>query len=673
VSQEEAKKTYRTKIGALRWFVVVYKYEDDFPREEDDILTEEPPIIVQDGITSISIERNKRDPNGPCVINIVGDLHSSLFIGNWIVVKTTDGKLPKAPSSTGTMSFTSSGGITDMGVSSSLLAASRQKTTPKSALPELAGITRFIGQITDVTTEYTKDSTGNFRRRSVVVARPWSSMLQMPIRYDLASVAHAVSQASANAIGYIATKLDEKNSSITELSALAQKLFNPWGYAGLVLKLAGALSESTEGTILSSNPSTADTLKAVEQFPDIAVKMPNIPQQLLDDVGAYDASPFSPFTTGDGFVAQVFGVHTRKPSNTLNGTPDNTPDAWPGYYTSKISAHYEIPADRPLFTGVGAEFTKGDSIWNILTSRLDNTMEVFADIWYLSPSGDPKEAIGKPVLIVRDRPFAIRRLWNDMNSSQAFSAKWTIYDDLPRTYIDSVLIQSVRMHSTFRNSPNYVLPHILPGLIKRESSIASMAMLMCRVRLGKEMSRFGGIEDFFAAPFGVLSSDKGGQDTEASLSWFADLAGMNYLWKCLDYRYLRGTMNIIDTGLFISVGNNITFKLGKNTIVAHVEGVHWNHTVSGTGMQHTECQITFSHACYAHPQTGELGFIGPAGFNNIFEEEMDDTYKPSFASGAADFKTLLSGLDAVRKVKEAQAKAQQALREAQALRLKLPF
>lgn len=619
--------------SATRWRLVVHKFKKDFPVSEKE--ESEGRYIVENGISSLSIDSSKSDPNAPCTITVTGDIPSCFFIGNWVIVKSKKG---------------------------SFISGKDHKE----------GITRFIGQITDVVIDYQKDAVGTFRRQAMVTMRPWSTMLQVPIRYDLASAAREYDTATANVIGHVASKIDKNGSTINKLHTLAEKIFNPWEYAALVLKFIGALNKSTEGNLISTLPGFAAAAELVKSFPDVAVKMPYIPHSILEDVGAANSTSDDAFTTGSGFVEQLFGVVKYGVSHRETCVALKIPNAFDGVWQGrKISDSYEATNDRPIITNIGAEFSQGGKAWELLTQKLDPSCEAYCTLVY---TGQGKEIIGKPAIVIRDKPFALRTMWEAINGSSPFVSKWTKFDDLPRVGINSALIKRVKLHSTLMNSPNYVLPQIIDSNI-RDSGVKSLALQFGRIRLGKEMGRFGGIEDFYFSTFGVLSKETTQSDgaDNVNIKWFTDVANMNYLWKCIDYRFLRGTMQIFDNNTLIVVGDNITFTLGKNNLCAHVEAVSWQHSISPNGMKSTSCNIEISHVCKVDTE-GRLGLLGPTAFNDIFESEATDEYTITVSTpGLPDLSSFLEGLEVTKKAKEAAAKAKEAWNTAKEALSKLPF
>lgn len=614
----------RTVDSGVRWRVVVYEYDSDIPDGNDKEATR---TVVSSDVTAIRIASDKDSPDSPCSITVTGDLSDAFFIGNWIIVRSRSGKW-----------------LTD---------------EPSEGTP------RFIGQITAVRTTYVKDASGNLRRQSFITARKWSAILQTPVRYDLTSVTKVYDITSlTNTVGHAANTID--SSAIDKVGTIAKQVFNPWSYAGVVLKFIGALNASTEGSLVQTlKDDLGATYRSLEGFTDVATKMPTIPKELLEDVGATGAEPTNPFRGTEfspGFMATLVGVQTTTVNDYQTVMKSGIPNSFDGYFSQPVDdlSLYEITNDRPIITNVGAEFTQGGAAWDLLKAKVDPTItEVFTDIWYFR-SGKTVKA--RPVLVVRDKPFALKEYWQQLNSTSGFSAKWTMLDDLPRVWIDDALIREVSLDNTFYGSPNYLLLKYYNGAI-RQGFLPGVALSESRVRLAQEMSRFGGIEYYPETAFGVVdpvTSPNAETSLNVNTTWYRDIAQINYLWYCLNYQFLSGAMVLTDNDTPVMVGNNITWKMGKNTLCAHVERVEWVHSVEQTsGRKSTQCTIQFSHCCYVKDD-GALGFIGPRGFNDLFEFPIQDKLQMPSVSGFAGYLEQLKAFQDAKKVADT---AKQAVRK----------
>lgn len=618
----------KTADSGTRWRIVVYEYDSDIPDGND----KEATRVIVDDVTAVRISSDKDSPDSPCSIVATGDLNDAFFIGNWIIVRSRLGAW--------------------------------RTDEPNEGIP------RFVGQITAVRTTYVKDASGNLRRQSFITARKWSAILQTPVRYDLTAVTRVYNATSlTNTVGHAVNTID--SSAVDKIGTVAQQVFNPWSYAGVVLKFIGALNANTEGSLVDTlKDNLGVTYRGLEGFTEVATKMPTIPKELLDDVGATGAEPTNPFRgsfTSPGFMATLIGVQTSTVTDYETVIKSGISESFSGIFSQPVDdlALYEVTNDRPIITNVGTEFTQGAAAWELLKGKVDPTItEVFTDIWYYS---DSKNVKARPVLVVRDKPFALKEHWQQLNSASGFSAKWTMLDDLPRVWIDDTLIKEVSLDNTFYGSPNFLLLKYYNGAI-RQGFLPGVALSESRVRLAQEMSRFGGIEYYPETAFGVVDSATS-PTAETSLNvnttWYRDVAQINYLWHCLNYQFLSGAMVLVDNNVPVMVGNNITWKMGKNTLAAHVERVEWVHSLDqASGRKSTQCTIQFSHCCYVKDD-GTLGLIGPRGFNDLFEKSIQDKIAmPSVGS----FSGYLEQLKAFQEAKKIADNAKQAVRKLFSLR-----
>lgn len=619
-----------TTISGTRWRLVVYQYQQDFPTNDNDISTTR--AIVSTGIESISVTRAKGDPNGGCTITFIGDIDSSIFIGNWCVVRKRTGAWTK---------------------------------DDKYA----AGLPVFVGQITNVNTQYFKDGNGTFIRRSNVTLRSWSSAFQAPIRYDLFAAANSYSTDNTAQISLANKEIN--GDAYTNLATIAAQAFNPWTYVGLGLKFLGALNSKTEKNLLGS---LSGSLKAIESFPEVATRMPAVPKELLEDVGAPNTDPNNPFASGEGLASVLLGVVSQPlDADVRMEQRTGIAGAFSGLFPSQSAIDmYDVTTDRPVKTNVLMEFTRGESFWSIVTTKSEPEYhETFVDTWYYD-MGDGQ--IGaRPVFVFRDRPYSIRKYYEQLNNVSEFTARWTKYDDLPRVFIDNTAVRDITLRSTFFNSPNYIIPNIVPGAVSSGSPAAQMGPVYGRVRLGPEMVRFGAIElqvpmqfaivDNVSMPqiaqtessaFGAASGSSG--SCSVNVNWYRDCAQVSYLWHGFNYRFLSGSLVMEDDNTPLMIGNNITWKMGENTLCAQVEGLNYQHSVDmGTGKKSTTIQVSFSYCCLVNAD-GSLALLGPSAMNDIFDKQVDDQFSVNATGGG-----ISSWLEQLKKFQAVRQAVQSAM------------
>jgi hypothetical protein len=616
----------QTIDSGTRWRLVVYKYQNDFPTTTD-LATERR--IVSKGVESISIRRAKGDPNGGCSISVIGDIDDSLFIGNWVVVRKRMG------------AWKQSDGFA-------------------------AGLPVFVGQVTNVSTDYRKDPNGMFTRRSSVTLRQWSTAFQCPVRYDLFAAANYFSDTDTAQISLVNSTINTINGDVyTNMSALAAEVYNPWTYVGVAMKFIGALNANKEGVFSSAVSSSLELLK---EFPEVAVKMPSVPKELLEDLGLDNVEPKSPFSSGEGMASLCIGVLTA-PILDNPALEKNTgvPKAFSGLFRGipSIENQYEITSDRPLKTNCLLELTHGETFWNLITTRTDPEMhETFVDTWYYD-MGDG-DIGARPVLVFRDKPYALRKYFDQMDGVSAFSSKWTKFDDVPRVYVNNAAIRDIQLSSTFFNSPNYMLPQISPGAVGNESFVNQVGMGFARVRLGPEITRFGGIEYQMPLQFAIVDSvsmpklqdgnsqpwsGTVGNSSSVNVNWYRDVAQISYLWHGLNYRFLSGSMVLEDDNTPLMVGNNITWKMGPNVLCAQVDAVSYAHSSDPSSGRHsTTVNVGFSYCCLVQSD-GSLALLGPSAMNDIFDAQVEDNFSTRLPAGLGitSFQEQLKKFETLRK------------------------
>lgn len=635
-----------TASAATRWRIVIYRYESSVPDGNDSTATR----FIDDigGVSSISIQKSKQSCTGTCTITITGDLNSAYFIGNWVVVRSRIGAFQDLNQ----VGF----GWSQKGVS------------------WLQGYPRFIGQITSVTTSYVKDASGNLRRQSRVTISEWSSILTVPIRYDIGAIQSAMkSENPTSNIGIGARGIVGKDGAKMLHEAqksLAAATFNPWTYCGVILTFLDCLNSNTEQNLVGVIQGKAN-LESAKNFKEVCTKLPTIPTELLQDLAPrINGSP----TQG----GRIFDVGIGVQSEPLMGDSDATdyPQAFNGFFSSDIADElqslYQPTDDRPITQFAFQEFTQGGMAWELLKTRTDPSItEVFTDIW--SYQDNEGNVYGRPVLIVRDVPFALKRQLNSIKSS--LKSKWTAYDDLGRVQIDADHIVAVHLESTFYGSPNYVVPQLRPGSINPGTEINDL-YVNGTIRRPNEMSRFGGLRSDPETDY--CSTNQLKKDGKIYIKgWYSDFSKVYQLWHCNNYLFLNGSMKIIDDGYPILIGHNITWRMGENVLCAQVESVSIEYNVLPDGRDQTTANIMFSHCCLVKtvmgaPQYGSLEYITPEDFNNLYDQKIGenaiDRLGESVLAGLMKLNQDL-GLDneAIEKIKQAKKLVDQGVRKAREL------
>lgn len=530
--------------SSSRFQVIVYEWDDLNPSTNYKTTRR-----VGKQIQTININRSKDSPDSSGSITIRGVPPPYWTIGNWVVIYTS-----KKP-------FTS---MTD-------------------------GLPLFIGQITHVSTRVTSEENAIIPQITQIQIRPWSSLLQTPIIYDIWGIMQTVKTDASilGTLGKITT--DSTKSSYSRASEVLKDIFNPWRYAAVVLSFLGAISEKTTSEIKKEMEKTGKELgnseRTAQDYRETATKLPKIPAELLQDLG-YPSSvtPDDAFRAENGFMSMLLGVLTKNSKDIMNNGVFNTEDDLNNLYTPV--------GDRPILSNVGPEFADGIAAWSLIKNRTDrdNSTEMFTDIWYYKDGDSIKP---RPVFVLRDKPFMLKYL----KDSLKLTTQWSDYDSVPVVDVPDVVIKSVSLNNTFFNSPNYTTCRFTSPTIKPNSIIANEIFRLSRVKSQNEMNRFGGITYTYNTPYVSINTLNLAQSNKegVSVNWYQDLAFVQWAWHNNDYRTWHGNMVLLDPGIPLSIGLNIRFKIGIFTCIAQVKGLSYQHQVLQNNIKRTQCSVSFSN------------------------------------------------------------------------------
>lgn len=578
--------------NSTRWEVILFDYVNDIPSLGT------PKIEVNSGnqgVVSISVSRSKTSIQNTASIQIVGDLHPAYSIGNWIIIKSKVGRFTERDS------------------------------TFNEVSPLKEGKIRFIGQITTIETNYAVQGSGLLTKKATVHVREWSSLLNIPVRIDANSLSSYSLQAASTLGKFSVLKTPEMN-----VAEMAEKVFDPFQGAGLVLSIIGSLN---------TDPSTGVNLGAdlgdyekVINISKLTSRMPNIPQELIK----YLEMPSS--TTTDnafatGFTNTLLGVmyaNEASKKGTMMGYAEEPrdPKSFKGYFKdyNQLKSMFSNYQDRPVRTNFLASISSGASAWSLIQEHIDTTInEAFTDIWYFKTDSGAITAL--PMIILRDKPFALKAFLTDPDN-QIKHTKWTAFDDLPRVFVDDSMIQSVSATNSFFTSPNFIMPDIQSGHVGSSRSDDPTAVLTTaahRIIDEGAINRFGTIEHYwntvYSAPTAKIK-DSGG--SLVYIPWFEDAKKLMYYWHSLSYRFGDARLTLKDNDLPIMVGCNISFPMGENVLCGHVESVSWGFSIGMDGTASTTTSVQLSYLC-AVKKDGSLTLIGPAGFTDLFDPDLIDS------------------------------------------------
>jgi hypothetical protein len=569
-----------------KWIVEVFPFENPIPSDGDFVgksLKKESSsdqtvrVITNDnlGIVSVNLSRSKGSPDGQCLVSMVGPLPPSFYVGAWAIVSST---------------------------------------TDKSS----TAVTRFIGQIENIDISYNvSDISGNQYILSSLKIREWSAMLRMLVRYDVLSIVGAAADLGkiANASSLVSKKFigplnKGESADSNAIEQLMSSAWNPFEMGHIILKLIGAMNAAD--AIDTTNSIDGKTL------PNIATIAPYIPQALLERLGIELDTLGNPFESG--FMRVITGIQA---------SPFYNDGSWGGVFDdieeliADYKNGYEANKIHPLTYGLQAIVQNGSSAWDLLSTQCDNSVnEVYTDFLY--EYGVDGSVVGKPVIVLRNKPFLLRKIRDGEISGidlETDLSGFTIYDNLPRHNIPSESIVSFRVNSTFLNSPNYIRIGYSPSVGLNRTGEAT-ALQAGRERLDPEMKRFGGneleITTIYNGTEQIGISNEDSRTVKVPLDeWYKQLKDLAKSWYSYNYRMGTGIITIKENGLPLSVGNNVQFKFGQYYIVGHIEAITCDFQVEGDGLMTNLTTLTLSHIVQAVNGGTTLDFIDMTHFGNL--------------------------------------------------------
>ena len=142
-----------------------------------------------------------------------------------------------------------------------------------------------------------------------------------------------------------------------------------------------------------------------------------------------------------------------------------------------------------------------------------------------------------------------------------------------------------------------------PQAVDALNTNATSFELLSAFRHSAEMMRFGGNERSMITQYTYAN--------ETETDWAAARITLGRVWHGLNYRMATGQLRIKDPGIPLSIGFNVQFTIGETDLVAQIDGVHVEFSVSPSGVKSSVTTITFSHLmgvnadkdCFFLPQT----------------------------------------------------------------------
>lgn len=561
-------------------------------------------------IKNLSFSRSKNTPSNTLTVGIFGAVHTAVRPGNWIVLRSSAfvnvaGKLKN-----------------DLPISA----------PANGELFEIEdGIPRFIGQISSVQTSYTADDTGNIRRITTVGIREWSDIFNIAVRYDDFSIQDSIAK-NANASGITAKAANiAEDLGFDNMEALTLASYSAFGFAQLCLRLVDAINSSQ-----MDNP---ELKKLNFIYPELSSTMPKIPRSMLDNLGIPRGST-SNFSSSN-FLTRLFGIL----KNPLPGTLSN----FFGIYNSSLvndmakageSNEYftREPSFRPIATGLVPLLFQGLPVWQILKNHTDPSIhEIFTDFTYTYTEKNGRGVIGaRPTIFMRDRPFLLKddadgggRLggFQDPSSSGGIKGEWTYYDQLPRITIDTAFIKSFVVGNSFTSSPNYVRLNFSPGVLGTDVSakFSQQAAFAGPIFKAPEMSRFGGYTESAELSFlpqNIINSKKGDVTSIDVSDFYKTLKFVLDKWHTQLYKTASISLNLKDPGYPMTVGHNLSFKLGDRYLVGHIDSISTNSVIDEDAKWMTSTQIELSRVVQCFEDGGKLSYIPIHEMFNLLGETI---------------------------------------------------
>jgi hypothetical protein len=599
--------------NSTRWEVILFDYIDDVP-------TSDPPKVAvysgNRGVVGISVSRSKASIQSTASISIVGELNAAYTVGNWVIIKSKVGKFKEK---------------------------SDEKSAFKDVSPLKEGIIRFIGQITTIQNSYSVDGSGLLVKRATVHIREWSSLLNIPVRIDAYSVSSYTNQ-TQEALGRLSfvdgnvSKVNYVQPRNIQFQKLAQQLIDPFVGAGLVLSIIGGLNTDSQ-TGASLGVDLGEYQKVVSMS-RLTSRMPSLPQELLD----YLELPKTTQTNNafaTGFTNTLLGVmyanssFEGSKSGALDGygKEERDPKSFNGYFNSysQLKSMFSNYQDRPVKSNFFSSLGKGASAWSLIQEHIDTTInEAFTDIWYFKTESGATTSL--PMIILRDKPFALKTFLTDPDN-QIKHTKWTAFDDLPRVFVDDVMIQSVSTTNSFFTSPNFIEPQLQTGEVgssRTDDPTTILTTAVHRIIDDGAINRFGTIEHYWNTVYSAPTA-KTSESGTVYVPWFEDTKKLMYYWHALSYRFGDASLTLKDNDLPIMVGCNLSFPMGKNVLCGHVESVSWSFSIGMDGSASTTTNVQLSYLCKVKSKleddkdAGGLTLIGPAGFTDLTDPELADS------------------------------------------------
>ena len=568
------------------------------------IIVSGPGVQISLGLKSLSFTRSKESPSNAASVTMIGKVPSQMFPGVWCCLTTLD------------------------------------PNTNKKRV-------KFIGQIATASYSYQTQATGNVTTVSTFTIREWSSCLHTAVRMDSLTVSQSMFDLnSASSVtfvqevtGFIGEDIAKKITSAT---------YNPFLLATLILQMLGAISENNS---LNQIPALAK-----KGYYEVASRFPTIPPALLKRLGLSGTKSIVA-----GAIGGFFGGNPSSPTNSLNSfangfvkfingirigetDPKLSDGTWDGVFGSNGAEglddyQTEYTTDntgRPVSSSIGFLMSMNQAAWEMLTTYCDPSFnEFFTDIYYeIDEDGNERS---QPVFVFRDKPYLLDIIKKQIPNPDL--NKFSSFDNLPRTKIDSRAVLGFNFSNTILNSANLVRVDWSDTWNDKDYAKTASYANGYNLLL-PEMLRFGGNEKTAHVNFAIFANNTDkvesatailSEHTSSVAQWWAAARDVLVAWTAYDYRFGAGTLTLKDYNIAVSVGNNVEFQVGNFTLVGHIESMVFSAEMDTKGGVQNTLRLILSKIVQKN-KDGNLVFIRPDQFGSLayLDTEPKDGGPPNF-------------------------------------------
>ena len=450
---------------------------------------------------------------------------------------------------------------------------------------------KMIGKIESVRMDVNVDEEGARHTRYIVTGTDWGHIFNNVLYID----------------NLIASASDPVNQGNTIAIALQKQLFGdgntPQSFkvADNLVALLGIFGASTEGLVKASG--------AINR----------IDKSIYDFLIPIKMAQYFNFVDGDGNASQLT---TLSDLLTLQ--------------TGKLSSYNTYTDTNEAFGFIDPFSIQGtNTFWQILMDNSNPALnELYNEIeWDQNNQG----GIGPSLTIYnRIKPFSYRTNLSFAASESGIRSPFTL---LKTHTIDNIKVMSINIGTNWRDKYNFVeIRPLFQDFKILEGWTAQKAQGFDPVAFNREGFRplIIGTKQFPVLPSGTSGTYDAGQLS----SWVALLKE----WYFDTHKLLNGTLTMTGATEYIGVGNNILFEAGlinptmnintganqsqnTNYILAHVENIDHNFTVSPDGARTYTTQIQFVRGLVVNKSNGNYTLVGSGSLDELASTLQNILYK----------------------------------------------